>query len=416
MQATPTELQLEEASSPLKLDTLPPEIIQLIFDAAGKGTESSSHVDLCLISRFLRPFGEAVLYRDVNLVKQYNSYTSMLAGSVSSNRTISFIEELLPNLKAPQVRAFSLLILDLASAPPSWVMQRLRQLLRRFRTSKAVLKIYIAPKAFTKDLFALFTSTERHAFATVTIEVVNSGQGDPSESLHSSIQAPYRMCDIVMVSMVNSDITTRHCSIWTQYGSTMWYMPVSADRTLYFVGPWLLFVGPRQTQRWSLSQKVAEMNDWESLSVVSALRDKDTLAFVASFDNISRLRLNLSTSRSAELPEPLETVQAIKTPDSTTQLKIEWATTRPSLADLITLLKDPDWVPSIKDFEWSYRDTTGAVGATKEELQLIEAGVSWYDNMAQALDERDAQLWLHDGQVYQRVCPRAVAGGEEDDK
>jgi hypothetical protein len=36
--------------------------------------------------------------------------------------------------------------------------------------------------------------------------------------------------------------------------------------------------------------------------------------------------------------------------------------------------------------------------------------------MAQALDERDAQLWLHDGQVYQRVCPRAVAGGEEDDK
>ena len=148
----------DEASPTLKLDILPPEIIQMIFDKAGEGAKSSSHMHLCLISRFLKPFGEAVLYRHVNLVKQRKPYTSTSAGSISSNRTISFLEELLPHLKAPQISTFSLLTLDLASAPPSWVLQRLRQLLRRFRTSKAVLKVYIASLPHLASPAALWPS------------------------------------------------------------------------------------------------------------------------------------------------------------------------------------------------------------------------------------------------------------------
>lgn len=207
------DLQVADAGTqPLRLDTLAPEIISMIFEEARE--DSAPHERLCysLICKSLRPFRQEILYREVDLVKADERtrlcvsaellwYTKDAERYESARRSVDFVESLLPALQAPQVEHFKALSLDLGSAgvAPSWLRNALARLFLLFGSSKATLHLLISSRSLDTTLVTLLTQTRKTAFKEVTVEILDyKDQKEPPEEAIA-------LADVVMVDATNDE-------------------------------------------------------------------------------------------------------------------------------------------------------------------------------------------------------------------
>ena len=370
----------------------------MIFDVAGEGCSSSSHIRLCLISRALKPFGEAVLFRDVDLIASPNHTDSSMApiGSIAADRSISFLEHLLPSLRVSRIQAFRNLTLDLASGgtPSGWILQQLRRLLRVFRASPASLKIIIAPKVLTQELFDLFTLTQPDAFIRVTVVVVISSTYGLAP--HDHLHQPH---DVAMLNRAECRGVFPSYYAWVQHGSAVQYGR-SSD-------PYIYVIAPHRLQEWSLSRELAEMTDWHGFAVMYGINNDYTLASIAHFPDILCLTVDFGSDSiyPASTALTLKLMRGISVPSCTETLGFIFAGNRPSLPDLLSLLQDSKWVPSVNEFIWDDTRAIRPLCSTKDEPLLDEDGVSWHADFAAALTSRGAMLSMGSGNEFRIVCP-----------
>lgn len=215
----------------------------MVFDMAGKDGESWQHLQLCLISRALLPFGQAVLYRDCNLLAPTTSTRnkSAVSSCISAKRTVLFFEHLLPNLDTSRAKLFSSLSLNLGShgSPPSWVLRQFEELLRIFSESRATLTVLVGQKVLTGELVSMVQSTQ--AFFRVHIEVPKIALNDYSYS-----GSFYELLALREKSKTGKSLL---CTIWTLSDPPMPGYNPEAHGTQRVV----TIKGPLGATDWSLS-------------------------------------------------------------------------------------------------------------------------------------------------------------------
>jgi hypothetical protein len=370
---------------------MPPELLQIVFDMAGKDGESWQHLQLCLISRALLPFGQAVLYRDCNLLAPTTSTRnkSAVSGCISAKRTVLFFECLLPNLDTSRAKLFSSLSLNLGShgSPPSWASRQFEELLRIFSESRATLTVLVAPGVLASTLNTLLQSTQ--AFLQVNIEVPRSAIDDHSHSGHL-----YQLIGLQEGPRTNRPLM---CTIATLDD------PASApSRAASSTRQLIRIKGPLGVRGWSLCQIVAAATSHRviRLNLLTGTQDVNTFATIASFQQARSVTMASTcichTSQHAALLWQL--VRSADLPDSIVRLQLHFASTRGSSGDLLQLLQTSEWAPAVRRFQWVFCSEAGVRAATESELLLLEDGVSYRDAFAEALAKRDAELSIWDGQ------------------
>ena len=243
---TGADLQLPDpGGQALRLDTLMPEIISMIYEEARLVSEPYEHLSYSLICKTLQPFGQEILYREVDFLDL--GYCEKLCTSAqpdwlttdderceSARRSADFLISLLPNLQAPQIAHFRYLSLDLASpaVPQSWLQTALERLFFLFRDSEAVLVLLVAFRSLDTPLVRLVTETGKTAFRQVRVEFLDlEDQKDPGE--YSPTHA-----DVVLLEPNTSEHGFLACSALTQDQSDfspLWVLDDEEARHIYFI-------------------------------------------------------------------------------------------------------------------------------------------------------------------------------------
>ena len=405
----------DAGTQPLRLDTLAPEIISMIFEEAREESASYERLRYSLICKSLQPFGEEILYREVDFLDiehgeklcssaQPGWYTAINERYESARRSIDLVDSLLPRLQTPQIAHFRHLSLDLASpaVPQSWLQTALDQLFFLFRTSDSELDLLLAFRSLNTALIRLLTETGKTAFRLVTVEFLDfRDQKGPAE------MALPTLADVVLVEPNKDEHGFLACSAWTQKQTSNWLLWALEDekaRQIYFISAH----GKGLYRSVTAAALVTTVEMVPMSASTSAFRLLE--ASLEAFQQVRVVKLDL---REIVGHPDLEVTWKVKLPASTTTLVVEFDEVRPSYMQLLALYDDRKWAADIKVFRWKFwPDKAGpARPATDDELALVKNGHSWHSAFAAIFADRKARLEIWVGENDWRVVVGNAEGG-----
>ena len=419
---TPAALVQAEPPTPPKLDLehLPNEILDIIFAEAAKGYSYAQKLQLCLISKRLRPRGQHILYEELDFANTQKRPELRVAGpkawaksrerEVSASRSVSFLENLLPKLKAPQIQSTKHISLELsfAGCPLLWAVRELRKLFRVFRLSKAHLYLLVSPTFVNTDFISLLAIEEMSAFAGVKVEVVDAANCSARANDH---KIPTHVV-LIETPTCTSAGAFPECNVWTQHADLRNALKLQVDsssvRGVYLSAPQHTMGGFSLFR--SLSQaarpRVSSVYIWPS---------RDSSCSMPPLDDFPDKESVMIDFRLARY-DPAQTVALLRSLVLPTvkKLYVNFSVPRPSLGELFLLWHDSTWAASVQYFGWRYEYNDGK---NREEatpagyLNLTDAGGSWLKDFSRVMEERRATLGIWDGKSYVEAAPHPYQAG-----
>ena len=369
----------------------------MIFDIVGRKASPSEQLRLCLISRALLPFGQAVLYKDVNLVKYRARIYSQAYESVSQRTargTLRVLDQCLPSLQATHADFFSSLLMDVSSPTfaGSWVREQIGNLLRFFDTSSAQCRLILPSDLLNHDLIA--RAIESSAFRELTLEV--AAQQEPGQSWeHRKRNAR----DVALLTIDDGDL---QCTLWNQHAEPTYVCSpgrTAQSRPLYLVGP----ASDRDAAVYRLLSSAAGSRI-KHLEVVPQMNLRHRLPAIAHFTHVIGVSLSLEGWARNEALTTLRLLKGDVLPATVIDVILYLEHEQVLQEDLLLLLQDPGWAPAVRYLAVQFRDASGPVAPRASQISLAEGGVSRVTAFREALAERNARLAIYDGEEWTTVC------------